>query len=96
VIIDLEVAKRQLDLVNSDNDDRVMTALDAAVAVVLDYLKVPADTYLDSSTGVYDVPAIEGAAILGCLDTLFRDPTADPLTDRVRSVLHRRRDPAMA
>jgi len=96
VIIDLEKAKGQLDLIGSDNDDRVKIALDAAVAIVLDYLKVPLETYLDDSTGVYDVPVIVGSAILLCVESLFTDPQADPLTTAVRSILLRSRDPALA
>lgn len=96
MIVDLEKAKLQLDLVNSDNDDKVTMALDAAVAIVIDYLKLPAETYLDQSLGVYDMPTIVAQAVLLMTVSLFNEPAVDPLNNAVRSILHRQRDPAIA
>ena len=95
MIVDLEQAKAQCDLIGDDNDARLMLALEQSVAVVLDFIKVDADEYEDEY-GDSDYPTLVAAAILLCTQALFQNPEQDPLTDAVKSILHRFRDPALA
>jgi hypothetical protein len=95
VIVDLEQAKAQCDLIGDDNDDRVLLALEQAIAIVLDFLKLDSDEYEDEY-GDSDYPTLVAAAILLCTQSLFQSPEQDPLTVAVKSILHRFRDPALA
>jgi hypothetical protein len=95
VIIDLEQAKAQCDLIGDENDERLVLALEQAIAIVLDFLKVESDAYTDEYDD-QDFPTLVGAAILLCTQSLFQNPEQDPLTVAVKSILHRFRDPALA
>jgi hypothetical protein len=95
MIIDLEIAKRQLGRIDDSDDDRIMRELDSAIVIVLDYLKVDSDTYEDSN-GDNDFPTLVGASVLLVLQSLYEFPEKDPLTDAVVSILRRARDPALA
>lgn len=95
MIVDLTSAKQQLDRLDSDADDVIYKAMNVAVQVVLDYIEVPLDTYMDS-TGLYDMPEIEWQAVMLVIESLYRDSKADPLTTAVKSLLMRRHVPALA
>jgi len=95
MIIDLEMAKRQLGRIDDSDDDRIMRELDAAVSIVIDYLKVDSDEYEDSN-GDNDFPTLVGASVLLVLQSLYETPDRDPLTEAVVSILRRSRDPAIA
>lgn len=96
MIIDIEKARRQLDLANSENDDRVQLALDGAIAVVFDHWKKAIDDYTDQASGALDVPDSIGTAIMLCVDSLFYEPYASPLTPAVVAIMTPNRDPALA
>jgi hypothetical protein len=95
MILDLEIAKRQLGRIDDSDDDRIMRELAAAVVIVLDYLKIDSDTYEDSN-GDNDFPTLVGASVLLVMQSLYENPEKDPLSDAVVSVLRRSRDPAIA
>jgi hypothetical protein len=95
MIIDLEMAKRQLGRIDDSDDDRIMRELDSAVSIVLSYLKVDSDEYQDSG-GDNDFPTLVGASVLLVMQSLYENPEKDPLNDAVVSILRRSRDPAIA
>jgi len=95
MIIDLEAIKGELKVDIDDDDERIITTIDEAVAIVLDYLKVPSDEY-ENEDEVNDFPDVVYAAIVRVVMALYDTPEKDPLTEAVRSLLHRSRDPALA
>lgn len=96
MIVDLETAKRNLHVVDDDDDENLMLLLETASEIVVDFLKLEPGTYdIDASPRIEPPKAVTIATLL-VLENLYDRPTEDPLTDAVRSVLHRRRDPALA
>lgn len=59
--------------------------------IVVDYIK-DYDHGWDEDTA----PPLIKAAVLLMLNLLYDDPTADPLSPGIKSILHRYRDPALA
>lgn len=96
MIVDLETAKRNLHIVSDDDDENLALLLEAASAIVVDFLKLDAGTYdVDASPYVAPPKPVEIAVLL-TLENLYDRPKEDPLSPAVRSVLHRLRDPALA
>ena len=93
MILDIEAVKQDLRVDIDDDDDRIVRLMDAAVAIVLDYLKVDSDEY-ENEEGVNDFPDIVYVSITRVVQALYDTPEQDPLTDAVKSMLHRMRDPA--
>lgn len=92
-LISLEVAKRHLIIEDDFRDEDVFAKAEEATAIVVDYLKKPDHGWTEET-----VPGQVKAAILLTFASLFRNPDGDvdPLSDAVRSLLHRMRDPALA
>ncbi|ACL57572.1 head-tail connector protein [Methylobacterium nodulans] len=92
-LVTLEAAKLHLRIDGTDEDALVQDKIEAATDLVLDYLKTPEHGWTAET-----VPARVKAAILLALGVLYenREGQVDPLTDAVRSLLHRLRDPAIA
>jgi hypothetical protein len=95
MILDIETVKQELRITSDDDDERIVRKMDEATAIVLDYLKVPADTYEDVD-GNDDLPEIVFAAVLEVLRMQYDEPDKDPINAAVKSVLMRMRDPAVA
>lgn len=95
MILDLEAVKQELKVDIDDDDDRIVRTMDQATAIVLDFLKVASDAYEDVN-GDNDFPDIVYAAIVRVIQSMYDTPEKDPLTEAVRSMLHRSRDPALA
>ena len=95
MILDLESIKQELKVDIDDDDERIHSTMTQAALIVLDFLKVASDEYEDED-GVSDYPDIVYAAIVRVTMALYDSPEKDPLTDAVRSLLHRSRDPALA
>jgi hypothetical protein len=95
MILDIEAAKRQVRRIDDDDDERIVLALDQASVVVLDYLKMELDVY-ENDDGDSDYPVLVAAAVLLVMQCLYETPEKEPLTDAVKSILHRQRDPALA
>lgn len=95
MILDIEAVKQELRVDIDDDDERIMRTIDQSVAIVLDFLKVPSDEY-ENEDGDNDFPDIVYAAIVRVVLSMYDNPEKDPLTEAVRSMLHRSRDPALA
>lgn len=96
MIVDLEKAKQHLHIVDDNDDENIVTKLEQASAIVLDYLKVDEDTYsLDASPYVEAPKGVQAATLL-VLENLYDRSDEDPISNAVRSLLHRLRDPALA
>ena len=96
MIVDLETAKQHLKVVDDADDDNIFRKLAEAEAIVLDYLKIPASSYDIDASPYVEPPKMVRAAILLVLENLYDRPEQDPLSNAVRSILHRSRDPALA
>jgi len=75
----------------STADDLLTMYIMSASGIVIDYIKFYEHVW-DTTTA----PPLIKAAVLLVLNVLYDDPTADPLTPGVKSILHRYRDPALA
>ena len=110
VTVDDAVRHLRLDEVGSDGDPDLELKITAASAMVLNYLKDGADSFLDSdgavitdSNGDPDVPAVVRAATLLVLGYLWRKRDEDEsgefaggrLPAPVRAMLGPLRDPAL-
>lgn len=95
MILDLDAVKAELRVDIDDDDERITTTIDQAIAIVLDFLKVPRDEY-ENVDEEDDLPDIVYAAVVRVIMSLYDNPQDDPLTPAVRSMLHRLRDPAIA
>lgn len=95
MILDLNSLKQELRVDIDDDDERILKTMNHAVAIVLDFLKVSETEYTNSS-GDNDFPEIIYAAIIRVAMSMYDYPEKDPLTEAVRSMLHRSRDPALA
>lgn len=94
MLIDLETAKSHLRIDGDDSDDNLYRKMRQASAIVLDYLKVSEDEWDIYDTEADPLPDEIEAATLLVIESLF-DGT-EPLSDTVKSLLHRHRDPALA
>lgn len=90
-------ARRHLRLTESNMDDADMAAdvvmkTEAATEIVIDYIKRPDHEWTDA-----DAPFLIKAAIMLVLGALFDNREGgDPISEAVKSLLHRYRDPALA
>jgi hypothetical protein len=92
----LDTAKQQLRRDDDSDDDRIVFIIRAASDIVLDFLKISLDSYSGTDGNHSDIPLIVQQATLLVIENLYDRPTEDPLTDAVRSILHRSRTPAIA
>jgi hypothetical protein len=96
-LVTLEEARRHLRLTPSNMEDADVAAdvagkAEAATDIVIDYIKKPAHGWTHDTA-----PWRAKAAILLVLGALFDDREGgDPLSEAVKSLLHRLRDPALA
>lgn len=95
-LVSIDAARRQLNLTEDDMADADIAAnvadkAEDATAIVIDYLKQP-----DNGWTVETVPFVVRAAILLVLGALYEGREGgDPISDAVRSLLQRLRDPAL-
>jgi hypothetical protein len=72
-------------------DQTVSMKILQASEIVVDYIK-----YYDHPWDETTAPQLIKAAVLIVLGVLYDSPDKDPLSDGVKSILHRYRDPALA
>lgn len=96
MLVDLESAKRHLRRDDDDDDTRIVATIHQASAIVLDFLKISQDSYSGTDGDLFGVPLMVEAATLLVIENLYDHPEIDPLSEAVRSILHRLRDPALA
>lgn len=104
-LVTLETAKSHLRIEASftlDDADITRKAAQAS-AIVIDYLKKPADMWQDTPGDPLDVPAVVEAAVLLVLGALYENregvegaQNAQPLSQAAKDLVHRFRDPALA
>jgi hypothetical protein len=106
-LITVEHARRQLRIAPDDDtfDDELLPLVEQATAIVIDYIKRPdhgwSASYDPAGGSPYDADfVIVTAAIAEVMTNLFRhrgdSDVAGPLTARVKFMLERLRDPALA
>lgn len=92
-LVDLPTAKEHLKVDDDAADVNIAKKIDQASAIVVDYLKLADPDQWDiDSTESEAVPPVVEAAILLVLEALFDG--GEPLSQTVRDLLHRYRDPA--
>ena len=100
-LIGLDEAKSHLQMDHDLDDDEIERKLSEAQEIVLDYLKLPSDSYTDTAGDPVNVPPVVISAVKLVLGALYenREGNLDgpqPLSQAVKDLLHRLRDPAMA
>lgn len=88
MLIDLEYAKLQLQVEIDDDDERLTRAIEEASSAILDWC------HLDTEPS--DVPGFVVSATVIATKVIFDKLGDDPLTDAVKNLLRRYRDPAFA
>ena len=89
-LVAIDVAKRALRVEGSDLDEDLLWRLEQATEIVIDYIKQPEHEWTPET-----VPGPVSAAIILVTRSLF-DGEDEPISDAVRALLHRFRDPALA
>lgn len=95
MIVTLDIIKQEVGRLDDFHDDMLTRKVDEAEAIVIDYLKVAATTYQDTD-GNNDFPPVIASSVIAVARTLYEKPEDDPLSDGVKNILHRLRDPALA
>jgi hypothetical protein len=102
-LVTLTQAKAHLRVDHDLDDADIASKIEQASAIVLDYLKLQSEPseWTNASEGSppgTGVPALIQAATLLIVGELYakREASADALSDGVRALLHRYRDPAFA
>jgi hypothetical protein len=93
-LVDLETAKGHLRMDEDHADDVIYSKIAQASAIVIGYLKKDPDIWDIDSTESEPIPKVVEAAVLLIMEALF-DGT-EPLSQTVKDLLHRHRDPALA
>lgn len=101
MLITLDQLKTHLRIENDEHDERLQEVAYAASAIVLDYLKRPEGTWENTAGDPDDVPYVVVAATKLVAGALFEnlegnDEGPQPLSQTVKDLLHRLRDPAFA
>lgn len=105
LLVTMAQAKDHLRVAGNRSDADIEFKVRAASHTVLNYLKIyPPDFYSPPSSPVWEDWDANGAPELVQMATLIvlseyfenRESTSNPLSDSVKSLLHRYRDPAMA
>jgi hypothetical protein len=94
-LVSIERAKEHLNITFDDNSADLQAKVLEASAIVVDYIKKPEIDWTEETA-----PPLIQAAVLLVLGDLYDhrgdDGKSDPLSQAVRSILHRYRDPALA
>lgn len=90
-LVSLEAAKNHLRILDSDQDEDIEAKLQEATAIVIDYLKRP-DHGWNEATAPFPVKA----AIKLMIEELMVNRSTAQVTEGIKSLLWRLRDPALA
>lgn len=90
-LVSIEAAKVHLKIDSDDDDADVADKLLQAEAVIIDYIKRPDHGWTDQT-----VPGVVSAAILLMLGQLYKDRENATITQSIKNLLMRSRDPALA
>lgn len=100
-LITVDQAKLHLRLDTDDHDDLLEEIVSDVSGIILDYLKLESTAYQTTAGEPDDVPAAVKAAVKLGVSAMFENPEQLPdgpqvLSQTVKDLLHRLRDPAMA
>lgn len=90
-LVTLAQIKTDLRVEGNDDDVDLTLKLAAATEIVIDYIKRPDHGWTEPTA-----PFLIKAAIILVVRNLFDVENSNPITDGVKSILHRYRDPALA
>jgi hypothetical protein len=94
MLVDLETVKQHLRMDSDYADDLIVRKTEQAGAILANWLKTDISIWDIDSTESVPLPLEIEAAVLLAVEALFDG--SDPLSDTVRALLHRHRDPALA
>jgi uncharacterized phage protein (predicted DNA packaging) len=100
-LITVDQAKLHLRLDTDDHDDLLEEIVSDVSGVILDYLKMDSTAYQTTDGEPDDVPAAVKSAVKLGVSAMFENPEQLPdgpqvLSQTVKDLLHRLRDPALA
>lgn len=93
-LVDIEKAKSHLRMDDDYADDIIMSKIEQASSIIVNYLKVDEDLWDQDSSESVALPLTVEAAVLLVVEALFDG--AEPLSQTVKDLVHRYRDPALA
>ena len=94
MLVDLETVKGHLRKDFADGDENLVRKIRQGSAIVRDYLKVSEDEWDADDTEADPLPYDIEAAVLLVIEALYLG--TEPLSQTVKDLLHRHRDPALA
>lgn len=107
-LITLAEAKRQLSMTHSFDDDLIQSKIEQAEAIVFDYIEKEDGFWLDDGSPELGPPRVLAAACLMVTAALYENregfsggpalssySQSEPLSDAVKNLLRRFRDPAV-
>lgn len=100
-LITLDQAKGQIQITHDQDDTKIAEKLNEASAIVLDYLKKPGNCWQDNSGRPRSVPYLIQSAVKLVTAALYENADGNenapqPLSQAVKDILARHRDPALA
>lgn len=94
MLVDVDTLKTHLKITDTASDDDIEDKGAQASGIIQDYVKRDLSAYAVDGSLHDDLPAPIKSAVLLSTQALFDG--GDPLSQLVRDLLHRQRDPAMA
>ena len=94
MLVDLEVAKSHLRMEEDHLDDVIYRCIREASAIIINYCKVDEDLWDVDNSESEGIPLVIEAATLLAVEALFDG--GEPLSQTVKDLVHRYRDPALA
>jgi hypothetical protein len=101
MLITVDQAKLHLRIENDEHDEQLEEIVPDVSEIILDYLKLESTAYQTTSGDPDDVPGAIRAAVKLGVSAMFENPEQLPdgpqvLSQAVKDLLHRYRDPALA
>ncbi len=101
MLISVDAAKLHLQLLDDDHDEQLEEMIPDVSEIILNYLKLPSTSWQTTDGEPEDVPGSVRSAVKLGISAMFENPEQLPdgpqvLSQAVKDLLHRYRDPALA
>jgi hypothetical protein len=101
MLLTIDQAKLHLRITDDEHDEELEEMVPEVSEIILNYLKLPSTSWQTTDGEPEDVPGAVKSAVKVAISALFENPEQNPdgpqvLSQAVKDLLHRYRDPAMA
>lgn len=95
MIVTLDIMQEEIGRLDDYHAALISRKITDAEAIVIDYIKAESDAY-ENDDEVNDFPQVIAAAVIQVCKNLYERPDEDPISEGVKNLLYRQRDPALA